>query len=38
VAGEKMLDIQQLSDTNRIPVGFSLRNPARVTLKLTDGQ
>ena len=38
VAGEKMLDIQQLSDANRIPVGFSLRNPARVTLKLTHGQ
>lgn len=38
VVGEKMLDIQQLSDANRIPVGFSLRNPARVTLKLTHGQ
>lgn len=35
IADEKALDIQQLSDAQRIPLGFSLRNPTRVTLKLS---
>jgi len=35
VADGKALDIQQLDNAIQIPLGFSLRNPARVTLKLT---
>lgn len=38
VADEKALDIQQLNDAARIPLGMSLRSPARVTLKLTHAQ
>lgn len=37
IADEKALDIQQLNDATRIPLGFSLYNPARVTLKLSHG-
>lgn len=35
VADEKALDIQQLNDAKRIPLGFSLRTPTQVTLKLS---
>lgn len=35
IADEKALDIQQLNDTERIPLGFSLRSPARVMLKIS---
>lgn len=35
IANEKALDIQQLNNAQRIPLGFSLRNPARVTLKIS---
>lgn len=35
IADEKALDIQQLNDAERIPLGFSLSNPARVQLKLS---
>ncbi len=35
ISDEKALDIQQLNNAVQIPLGFSLRNPARVTLKLS---
>lgn len=35
IANEKALDIQQLNDAERIPIGFNLRTPGRVTLKLS---
>ncbi len=36
VASEKALDIQQLPATaTRIPLGMSMRNPARVSLKIS---
>lgn len=37
-ADGKALDIQQLNDAERISLGFSLRNAARVTLKLNHTQ
>lgn len=35
IADEKALDIQQLNNAERIPLGFSLYNPARVTLRVS---
>ena len=37
IADEKALDIQQLNNAERIPLGFSLYNPARVTLRVSHG-
>lgn len=35
IANEKALDIQQLNDAERIPIGFNLRTPGQVRLKLS---
>lgn len=35
IADEKALDIQQLNDAERIPIGFNLRTPGQVKLKLS---
>lgn len=35
IADEKALDIQQLNDAERIPLGFNLRTPGQVILKLS---
>lgn len=35
IANEKALDIQQLNDAERIPIGFNLRTPGQVKLKLS---